>query len=258
MVFCESKIYTLTMRAVSVVLALSLISFQVSAKFTDVVADVTKSVGAIGIFTPLESANPKILGTGFVIGDGTYAITNYHVVDKPLDPTIVQNYVFLSGEGQVVKTIKATVQEIDPVHDLALLKLDAKLPALTLDNDELKRPGHDIAFTGFPIGAVLGLYPATHRGYIAAITPDAIPVAGSDELSLTMLKRLGKTSLIYQLDATAYPGNSGSAMYDVETGKVIGVINKVIVKDTKESALSAPTGISYAIPVMYVSALLKP
>ena len=56
---------------------------------------------------------------------------------------------------------------------------------------------------------------------------------------------------------TAYPGNSGSPVYHIESGEVVGVINKVFVSQGKESALSAPSGISYAIPVKHVDALLK-
>ena len=35
---------------------------------------------------------------------------------------------------------------------------------------------------------------------------------------------------VYQLDATAYPGNSGSPLLDADSGKVLGVINSVFVK----------------------------
>ena len=52
---------------------------------------------------------------------------------------------------------------------------------------------------------------------------------------------------IFQLDATAYPGQSGSPLYDGASGEVVGIINMVLVKSTKESALSQPSGISYAI-----------
>jgi len=65
------------------------------------------------------------------------------------------------------------------------------------------------------------------------------------------------TFMVFQLDAVAYPGNSGSPLYDVETGRVIGVINSVYVKKTKETAISSPSGITYAVPVDYVRALLK-
>lgn len=62
---------------------------------------------------------------------------------------------------------------------------------------------------------------------------------------------------MFQLDAVAYPGNSGSPLYDGETGEVIGVINAVFVKGAKENALKDPTGITYAIPSRYVRTLIE-
>lgn len=224
--------------------------------FPAIVKNVSNSTLAIAIDAPIKHASPRILGTGFVVENGEYAITNYHVVSQILDPTIVEHYVVLTGKGVKVEKIRATIEKIDLKHDLALLKLNKKLTPLLLANSEIQSPGTSIAFTGFPIGAILGLYPATHRGYISAITPDAIPATNSNQLTAAMMQRLDTVSLIYQLDAIAYPGNSGSPVYNPETGKVIGVINKVLVKDTKESALSSPTGISYAIPIKHVSALL--
>lgn len=226
-------------------------------QFPDVVSRVAKSTVAIAIEAPIKHSAPKIKGTGFIVGDGSYAITNYHVVSEVLDPAIVEHFVVLSGEGPKVRKIKATIEKIDPQHDLALLKLEGNLTAVHLSTEALLPPGSEIAFTGFPIGAVLGLYPATHRGFISAITPDAIPANNSNQLTTQMLARIDTPSLIYQLDAVAYPGNSGSPVYEPATGNIIGVVNKVLVKDTKESALSAPTGISYAIPVSHVLSLMS-
>ncbi len=225
--------------------------------FIDVVENVTQSTVAIALDAPYKHASPRVLGTGFIVDDGSYAITNYHVVSETLDPKYVENYVVLSGEGTVVKKVKAEIIKIDLKHDLALLKLDSTLTPITLSPKDMLRPGTEIAFTGFPIGAILGIYPATHRGYISAITPDAIPAINSQQLNLKMMQRLDSVSMIYQLDAIAYPGNSGSPMYDPKSGEVVGVINKVLVKDTKESALSSPTGISYAIPVKHVHKLIS-
>lgn len=226
-------------------------------EFVDVVEDITEGTVAIALDAPYKHASPKVLGTGFIVDNGFYAITNYHVVSEALDPSYVENYVVLSGEGTIVKKIKAEIVKIDIKHDLALLKLDSSLPPLKLSTERMEKPGTDIAFTGFPIGAVLGIYPATHRGYISAITPDVIPAINSQQLNLKMMQRLDNASLIYQLDAIAYPGNSGSPLYNPKTGEVVGVINKVLVKDTKESALSSPTGISYAIPVVYVHKIIN-
>jgi hypothetical protein len=46
-------------------------------------------------------------------------------------------------------------------------------------------------------------------------------------------------------------------VYDPATGKVLGVINAVFVKGLKETAITAPSGITYAIPANYVRALLQ-
>jgi S1-C subfamily serine protease len=61
---------------------------------------------------------------------------------------------------------------------------------------------------------------------------------------------------VFQLDGTAYPGNSGSPVYHAETGAVIGIVNSVFVKGTKESALTQPSGITYAIPAQKLKDLL--
>jgi S1-C subfamily serine protease len=120
------------------------------------------------------------------------------------------------------------------------------------------REGDSVLFTGFPIGAVLGPFPATHRGMVAAITPIVIPPPNASKLEPAMVRRLSSGPFaVFQLDATAYPGNSGSPLYAPDTGEVIGVVNMVFIKRVKESALTEPSGISYAIPSRYVIELLK-
>ena len=88
--------------------------------------------------------------------------------------------------------------------------------------------------------------------------PIAIPQARAAELEPQTVRRLTTGSFpVLQLDATAYPGSSGSPVYDPDTGEVIGIINMVLVKSTKESALSQPSGISYAVPSRHLQALLE-
>jgi S1-C subfamily serine protease len=79
----------------------------------------------------------------------------------------------------------------------------------------------------------------------------------TEQLNVKLLKRLQEPYKVFQLDATAYPGNSGSPLYQPETGDVIGIINKVFIQETKENALTKPSGISYAIPVNHLQNLLK-
>ncbi|MBA6391061.1 trypsin-like peptidase domain-containing protein [Colwellia sp. BRX10-3] len=228
------------------------------ANLIDTVSLVKPSVVGIGIYTPTGRQKNQLYGTGFVVGDGTYIVTNNHVIDKELDENLLQKLVVFIGKGQAAKVRLAKLIAIDEEHDLAILKIEGQaLPALALAKSDFIKDGSSIAFTGFPIGAVLGLYPVTHQGIIAAVTPTIIPVDDSRQISIAMLKRLRDPYLVYQLDATAYPGNSGSAMYDVKTGEVVGIINKVFVQQSKETVISAPSGITYAIPVKYLHKLLK-
>lgn len=221
------------------------------------VSKVKPSVVGVGLYDALGAQTHQLQGTGFVFGDGTLVATNYHVIDKELDPTKVQYHIVFTGTGRKPKIARAEIIAKDREHDLAILKLPSALTPLKLASPNYAQDGTDVLLTGFPIGAVLGLYPATHRGIIAATTPDVIPTSHSSQLSINMLKRLEKKFMIYQLDITAYPGNSGSPLYDAHTGDVLGILNKVFVKESKESVLENPSAISYAIPVKYLIELAK-
>ncbi len=228
------------------------------AEFVDVVAKIKPSVVGIGIYTPTSRPQNILRGTGFVIGNGHYVVTNAHVLPTELDETLLQKMAVFVGSGKQSKVRMAEVVVKSALYDLAILKLSgAALPAMTLAKGDFKQDGSYVAFTGFPIGTVLGLYPATHRGMVANMTPTVIPVASAGQMTIKMLKRMRNPYMVYQLDATAYPGNSGSAMYDTKTGEVIGIINKVFVQETKEAVISKPSGITYAIPVKYLHQIIK-
>ncbi|MCF2947730.1 serine protease [Paraglaciecola aquimarina] len=224
---------------------------------TNIVAQVKPSVVGVGLYDALGAQTHKLHGTGFVFGDGTLVATNYHVIDQELDPTKVQYHIVFTGTGRNPKIARAEIIAKDREHDLAILKLPSALTPLKLASPNYVQDGTDVLLTGFPIGAVLGLYPATHKGIVAATTPDAIPTTHSSQLSINMMKRLDKKFMIYQLDITAYPGNSGSPLYDAHSGEVLGILNKVFVKESKESVLEKPSAISYAIPVKYLLELAK-
>ena len=127
-----------------------------------------------------------------------------------------------------------------------------------LRNSDTVREGQSVAFMGFPIGGTLGFSPVTHRGIVSSITPAVLPAPTSRQLTdATIRSARSGTFDIFQLDATAYPGNSGGPLFDAESGEVVGVVNMVLLKNTRESALSQPSGISYAIPSRFVSQLLE-
>ena len=85
----------------------------------------------------------------------------------------------------------------------------------------------------------------------------AQPSADSDKLNSVKIARMRAGFDAFQLDATAYPGNSGSPVFELGSGRVIGVINSVLVKETKETMLARPSGITYAIPSRYIKPLLS-
>ena len=243
----------------SFLIALGLCSaFLVNAELADTLEKIKPSVVGIGVHTPTGRPQNRLNGTGFVIGNGHYVVTNFHVLPKELDVNLLQKMAVFIGSGKNATVRKASIVGTSAKYDLAVLKIEGTpLPAMTLASTEFIREGSHVAFTGFPIGAVLGLYPVTHRGIIASITPTIVPVENAEKINIAMLKRLRDPYLVYQLDATAYPGNSGSALYDADSGKVVGIINKVFVQQTKEAVIENPSGITYAIPVKYLIELLE-
>ncbi|MDP2561304.1 serine protease [Psychrobium sp. 1_MG-2023] len=220
------------------------------------VKQIKPSIVGIGTRSPMDWPKTKLYGTGFVVTDGLHIVTNKHVIPAELD--FNEELIIFIGSGNRPEYRVAQLLSKSAGYDLAILKIDGKpLRPFKLAGDALVPEGSDIAFTGFPIGAILGLYPVTHQGIISSHTPIVTPVSGSGELDVAHIKRLKSPFLVYQLDATAYPGNSGSPVYDKKTGVVYGVLNRVFVKETKESVLEKPSGISYAIPVKFLNKMLK-
>lgn len=241
-----------------ILLLLQASALKAQQPLSTTIQQVKPAIVAIGIHNPTGSPRTRLVGTGFVVPPGNQIVTNYHVIASPLDTNRQEEYVVLSGQGNQIVQHKVLQQRSALAYDLAVLTIQQRLPALTLlSTPELVAEGTEIAFTGFPITQVLGLHPATHRGIIAAQTPVAIPADNSANLHAAAIRRLGAPYLVYQLDATAYPGNSGSPLYLPHSGHVIGVINQVHVKSTREAVLSDPSGITYAIPVQHLLALLS-
>lgn len=229
------------------------------ADLVTTIEQIKPSIVGIGTFQKMRSPSVNFLGTGFVVNDGRYVVTNAHVVPDSLDSARNEALIVLTGKGDKPELRNATISALDKEHDLVLLQIEGTpLPALQLGDAESIREGQALAFTGFPIGMVLGFYPVTHRTIISSITPIILPVHNVKQLDPARIRQLQRTTFkVFQLDGTAYPGSSGSPLYDPDTGKVYGVVNMVFVKGKKESALSNPSGISYAIPGNFILDLLN-
>jgi len=230
----------------------------------ELVARAKPSVLLVGSFGVLDNPRFGFRGTGFVVGDGNQAITCAHVL-PPADAVAdaaagsagrlaVQVY----GPGGQWVLRAARVQAIDAAHDLALLRFEgAPLSPLALAAGAPLAEGSDVALIGFPIGGALGFSHVTHRGILAARTAIAMPANTAQALNARSLAQLRQGAFeVLQLDITAYPGNSGGPVFDAASGAVVGVVSMVLVKGTKEAAMSAPSGISYAMPISHGLALL--
>lgn len=226
------------------------------------VEKIRPSIAAVGTLQATRQPQFRFHGTGFAVGDGTLITTNAHVIPRNLetgqDPEqIVVVLPARSPAERIVRTVRlvSTLAE----QDLALLKLDGPaLPPLPLGDSDRVRDGQDYFFTGFPVGGALGLIPVTHRALIGAVTPIVLPAANASQLDARVIRQAQAGSFdIFQLDAVAYPGNSGSPLYDISTGEVIGIVNMTVARSTRESALPQPTGIAYAIPSRHLRGLLE-
>lgn len=218
---------------------------------------VKPSIVGVGTYSAVRRPPAQLLGTGFVVHDGRHVATNFHVVDAELDLDRKEHLVVFVGAGKKVAYRAARIAAKDAEHDLAVLAFEGPpLPAMRVVADAVQE-GTSVAFTGFPIGAVLGLHPVTHQGIVSAITPIVIPAGNSRQLTAEKIAALRDPYEVIQLDATAYPGNSGSPVYLPEDRTVIGVINQVFVKGKKEDILRDPSAITYAIPARYLQALFE-
>lgn len=224
------------------------------------VARIKPSVVIVGTYKVTDNPRFQLRGTGFVVGDGTLVVTNAHVVpDGVTDgegPALVVQVRNALGDWQ---QRGARVVARAPERDLMVLRMEGiPAPALVVGDSARVQEGQMLGFTGFPIGGALGFSPVTHRAMVSAITQAALPSPTAQTLTERAIRslRAGPFSF-FQLDATAYPGNSGGPLFDPATAEVVGVMNMVFLKGTRESALSQPSGISYAVPSRYLLDLLK-
>ncbi len=160
---------------------------------------------------PFGNKGPRHgLGSGFILDEDGYIVTNHHVIDDAEAVT-----VRLDDRRE----FDAEVVGSDPQTDLALLKIEAKteLPQVTLGDSDAMRVGEDVFAVGNPFGlggtVTTGIVSATGRNIHAGPYSDFI-----------------------QTDAAINRGNSGGPLFNME-GEVIGV----------NSAIYSPTGGSVGI-----------
>ncbi len=234
-------------------------SVQAATDLRDSVARIKPSIVGVGTYQKVRNPSAVFSGTGFVVADGRHVVTNAHVLPRETNSAQNETLIVLVGGADEANARAAKVVAVDRAHDLALLHISGEsLPALRIGDSETVREGQQLAFTGFPIGMALGLYAATHRATLAALVPIARAGITAKQLNPRMIKRLRDSAyVVFQLDATAYPGNSGSPLFDPVTAEVYGIINSVYIQGTREQVIARPSGITYAIPSIHITNLLE-
>jgi S1-C subfamily serine protease len=232
---------------------------QAAEPLPELIARSKRSVVLVGSYGLLDNPRFGFRAAGFVVADGLHVLTNAHVIppDTPgrVDRSLAVQ-VWTAENGWLVRS--ARLVNVDRAHDLALLQIDGPpVPPLQLAKTEAPE-GTSVVLIGFPVGNALGFVHVTHRGMVSArtaIVPPAISPAGLTERAVRQL-RDGAFEVL-QLDAIAYPGNSGGPVIDIGTGEVVGVLQGGVIKGTREAALSAPTGMSYAVLARDAAAMLN-
>lgn len=237
----------------------SLSMAQSHSSLPDVIDRVKPSVVIIGSFNPTAAPRFTLRGTGFVVGQGNWVVSNAHVTNQEGAPIAANQLVVQVRTGPgTFQTRKAKVLEENRAQDLVLLSFEGPpVAAMKIGDSDRVREGQDMAFMGFPIGGVLGFAPVTHKAMVSSITEAKLPRARGSQLTDQDVRNLREANFnLFQLDAIAYPGNSGGPLFDPQTGELLGVMNMVALKSSRESALSQPSGISYAIPAKHVQAIM--
>ncbi len=227
------------------------------ADVADVLAGIKPAVVGVGTYHPTRSPRANLAGTGFAVLDGRHIVSSAHIFEQPLDSEKNETHAIFLGRDRDMQVRPAKIIALDRAHDLVLLKMEGlPLPALRLGDSTSAREGWQLYYTGYPIGSILGLNASTHRAGLAAIVPTFTPVPRAAQLNARAMRQAQDAFEVFELDAIAYPGNSGSPVWHPDTGEVFGVVNSVFVKGARDAALSAPSGLTYAIPANYVRDLL--
>ncbi len=159
-----------------------------SSDFSGIIDNAVKSV--VTIKTDLGQ------GSGFVIANGGYVVTNEHVMEGATAAVII------TYDG---KQHRVAIINDDPTMDIALLKMDdTSYPSLELGDSDTVQVGEKVIAIGNP----LGLQFSVSEGIVSAVHRE-----GENQLDAYI-----------QTDASLNPGNSGGPLIDVN-GKVIGINN---------------------------------
>ncbi len=156
------------------------------------------------------------LGSGVIVSDSGYILTNNHVIEGADEIEVVLN----DSRHTIAKVIGT-----DPDTDLALLKIELdRLPTIVLGNSDSLQVGDQVLAIGNPFGVG------------QTVTGGIVSALGRNQLGINTFENF------IQTDAAINPGNSGGALVDVN-GNLQGINTAIY------SRSGGSMGIGFAIPV---------
>lgn len=176
----------------------------------------------------VQVRTPSGLGSGFILNEDGYLITNFHVIEGETQIS-VEVYHVKNGQLERVSYKQIRIVAMNKFQDLSLLKIDDKdapsFARVMLGDADSLAVGERV----FAIGSPLGLERTVTEGIVSTKT------------------REFQGSLYLQTTAQINPGNSGGPLFNMR-GEVIGVTNM---------KLAFGEGLGFAIPIEAVKYFLK-
>ncbi|MDA1231221.1 MAG: trypsin-like peptidase domain-containing protein [Planctomycetota bacterium] len=172
---------------------------------------------------------PDGLGSGFIINDRGYCVTNYHVVETQTRVAVTIFHRSQNGEFERRSVRDVKILALNPHFDFALLEIPKQenltFQPVFIADDDSHREGDAV----FAIGSPLGLERSVSEGIVST-------------------RNRNMNGIVYiQTTAQINPGNSGGPLFN-DRGQVVGVINM---------KLTFGEGLGFAIPVSYLKHFLR-
>ena len=194
---------------------------------------ITVSTTSVNIFG--QTTTSAASGSGFVLTQDGYIVTNYHVIEEAVNNDSVDIEVSFANGDKYSATLVGGEQD----NDIAVLKIDATgLQPVTLGDSDQLVVGESVYTIGNPLGELTyslsdGLVSALDR---LITTSGTNPVTNQKEtITLNVL----------QTNCAINPGNSGGPLFD-SYGNVVGVVNA---KYTETSSGVSAEGLGFALPI---------
>ncbi|NCB62142.1 MAG: PDZ domain-containing protein [Clostridia bacterium] len=199
-----------------------------------------KYVGStVGITTEIVTTNyfgqpvsAAAAGSGFVISDDGYILTNYHVIDGATSIKVA----FVDGATYDAKLVGG-----EEGNDIAVLKIEAAgLTSVVIGDSDALSVGEEVVAIGNPLGELTF---SMSRGIVSA-----------KDRNITMSD--GTVMNYLQTDTAINSGNSGGPLFDMY-GQVVGITSAKLSNNSSTSSEASIEGLGFAIPINDVKEMVQ-